>query len=129
VTDSSKGLTLDLVKQQVEPLFAKDPDCPKGEWVTDLADLDAKYRAATKEFAYYDCHVQDNELIPHRVFQAAYVRFADPPSANTFADEGGLGSVLVADTAVLFIGSGLSTVDVRQALHGVETACVCGHVT
>jgi hypothetical protein len=127
---TSKGLSLDLVKQQVVPVFTKDPDRPKGEWVTDLADLDQNYRPTAKEFAYYDCHVQDNELIPHRIAQAIYVKFADANSANTYADnEGGLAPALIADTTVVMIGSGLSTVNVRQTLRSIESACVCGHVT
>lgn len=128
-TGSSK-LTLDLVKQRVVPLFSKDPDCPKGEWVTDVADLDAKYRPAAKEFAYYDCHVADNEAVPHRVAQAVYVSFADAGTANDYADnEAGLQPSLIDGSTVVLIGSGLSTVNVRQTLRDLSQACVCGHVT
>ncbi|MGI5239175.1 hypothetical protein [Dactylosporangium sp. CA-139066] len=123
-------LTLDLVKQQVGPVFAKDPDCPKGEWVTDKGNIDAKYRANVTDFGEYDCHLVDGEAIPHRVAQAVFLTFTDTKSANDYSDnELGMVPSLIDGTTVVAIGAGLKTVDMRKTLRGIENACSCGHVT
>ncbi|WP_433086721.1 hypothetical protein ACQP1P_13960 [Dactylosporangium sp. CA-052675] len=123
-------LTLALVKQQVEPVFAKDPDCPKGEWVTDPANIDDRYRANVSAFGEYDCHLTDGEAVPHRVAQAIFLTFKDPHALDDY-DQNELGMVpsLVDGTTVVVIGAGLKTVDMRQTLRAIEKACECGHVT
>ncbi|MFB9442821.1 hypothetical protein Dvina_15225 [Dactylosporangium vinaceum] len=122
-------LTLDLVKQQVGPVFAKDPDCPRGAWVTDPGNIDAKYRANVTAFGEYDCHLTDGETIPHRVAQAVFLTFKDQHSLNDYADaELGMVPTLVDGATVVIIGSGLKTVEVRPMLRAIENACGCGHV-
>ncbi|WP_432841247.1 hypothetical protein [Dactylosporangium sp. CA-092794] len=123
-------LTLDLVERQVEPVLSKDPDCPKGEWTTDVSNLPDRYRSGAKQFAQYDCHLRAGEAVPHRVAQAVYITFADPRMANDYADnEAGLSPSLVAYNTVVVIGSGLPTVNIRQTLRTISQACVCGHVS
>ncbi|GLL01637.1 hypothetical protein GCM10017581_033790 [Dactylosporangium matsuzakiense] len=128
-TTAAGRLTLDLVKQQVGPVFAKDPDCPRGAWVTDPGNIDAKYRANVTAFGEYDCHLTDGETIPHRVAQAVFLTFKDQHSLNDYADaELGMVPTLVDGTTVVIIGSGLKTVEVRPMLRAIENACGCGHV-
>ncbi|MFD0580014.1 hypothetical protein [Dactylosporangium darangshiense] len=127
---AAQKLSVDVVKQQIEPVFTKDPDCPKGEWVTDKGNLDEPYRTSATDFAEYDCHLTDGELVPHRIAQVIYVTFADTKAANDYADDAvGLYPSLIADTTVVVIGAGLKTVDMRQTLRSIENACSCGHVT
>ncbi|MEU7870835.1 hypothetical protein [Dactylosporangium sp. NPDC049140] len=129
-TAAAGKLTLDVVKSQVQPVFAKDPDCPKGEWVTDPANIDAKYRANVTAFGEYDCHLADGEMIPHRVAQAVYLTFRDSHTMNDYVDnELGIIPSLVDGTTVVVIGSGLKTVPTRPMLRSISQACVCGHVT
>jgi hypothetical protein len=130
VAGDAGKLTLDLVKQQVQPAFAKDPDCPKGEWVTDLSNLDAKYRPNAKQFAEYDCHLTDGEAVPHRIAQAIFITFTDAKAANDYADNAtGMYPSLISYNTVVVVGAGLTTVNMRATLRAIEKACVCGHVT
>ncbi|WP_426511970.1 hypothetical protein ACPPVO_15880 [Dactylosporangium sp. McL0621] len=129
-TAAAGKLTLDVVKSQIQPVFVKDPDCPKGEWVTDPANIDAKYRANVTAFGEYDCHLADGEMIPHRVAQAVYLTFQDSHTMNDYVDnELGMVPSLVDGTTVVVIGSGLKTVQTRPMLRSISQACVCGHVT
>ncbi|GAA2383376.1 hypothetical protein GCM10010170_092290 [Dactylosporangium salmoneum] len=111
-------------------MFAKDPDCPKGEWVTDVANVDEKYRAGVKQFAEYDCHLTAGETVPHRVAQAIYITFTDTKAANNYADnELAMYPSLMSYTTVVVVGAGLKSVNARQTLRDISKACVCGSVS